>query len=74
MRAVAIVAAIGVGDGQCNPFACSSVDPAFLQGAVEAEIPFQRGRAVANQAEHIWRGAEHFFDAFQQSLACLRGV
>ena len=64
----AIAAAVELGDGERDALARRRRQSTLVQRAGEAEIAFQRGGAVRDEAEQVRHDAELLFDGFEQRL------
>lgn len=69
----AIIAAIDLGDCKRDALARRRGQGAFVQGAEEAEIAFERGGAQRNKVKQVRHGAEHFLYSLQHRLGLGRG-
>jgi hypothetical protein len=66
MRRQAVAAAVDLGDCKRQPLAGLGVEGTFLQGAIQAEIAFERRRAVGDHAEQVRHDTELLLGAFKQ--------
>jgi len=64
----AITATVDLGDRESGSLARPGVELALRERAIEAEIAFERRRAVANDAEEVRHAAELLLDGLQQGL------
>jgi hypothetical protein len=65
MRRQALIAAVDFGDGERDPFARPGVEAALRQGAVQAEIAFERRRAVGDDAKQVGDHSKLLFDGLE---------
>ena len=70
----AVVAAMQLGDGQCDALAGRQGQRPFRQCFEEAQVPLQYRRAIADQAKEVRQPADPALHRFQQRPRCGRCV